>query len=258
MSRQIKSIPHSVLLGPVLLVLVACSNQTATWERIRESGRLRIGLDPTYPPFEVTEGGPPRGLDVDLAEEIAADLGLQTEYAYFGYDGLYDALATEQVDVLISALVIMPERLKDFSYSVGYFNAGQVLISTKEQPIGDEEELVDSRIAVELGAEGHVVATTWQRRIPGLEVVPYNTPEEIVISVAEGRTQAAILDAIGARTLLRDHQNLQVAAKSVTDEPYALVVRAEDEVLLEKLNESLQRIRISGRLDRIVSTWLDK
>ena len=32
----------------------------------------------------------------------------EAEFVYFGYDGLYDALATEQVDVLISALVIVP------------------------------------------------------------------------------------------------------------------------------------------------------
>ena len=52
----------------------------------------------TSPPLE--------GFDIDLASAIATDLGLTAEFVYFGYDGLYDALQTEQVDVLISALVI--------------------------------------------------------------------------------------------------------------------------------------------------------
>jgi ABC-type amino acid transport substrate-binding protein len=253
---RFKSVIHCAILGSVLLALAACSNKLTTWERVRESGRLRVGLDPTFPPFEVTEGGSIKGLDVDLAEEIAGDLGLQTEYVYFGYDGLYDALQTGQVDVLISALVVMPERLKDFSYSEGYFNAGQVLISRSVLPILSEEDLTDSRLAVELGAEGHVLATTWQRRIPGLELSPFNTSDEVLAAVAEGRADAAILDAASALTHLRDFPALQIIGETVTDEPYAIAVRADDEILLEKLNESLQRIRLSGRLDTIISSWL--
>jgi polar amino acid transport system substrate-binding protein len=215
-----------------------------------------VGLDPTFPPFEITEGGPLRGLDVDLAEEIASDLELQTEYVYFGYDGLYDALQTRQVDILISALVVIPERLNDFSYSDGYFNAGQVLISPTESPIWGEEDLADRRLAVELGAEGHVVATTWQRRLPGFEISPFNTPQEVLLSIKEGRAEAAMLDAVSGRTLLSEYPGLQIFGEPVTDEPYALVVRADDEILLEKLNETLQRIRISGRLDTMIANWL--
>lgn len=255
-ANDLKSVATCTLICSVLLALVACSSKLTTWERVQESGRLRIGLDPTFPPFEVTEGGPLRGLDVDLAEEIATDLGLQTEYVYFGYDGLYDALQTEQVDVLISALVIMPERLKDFSYSTGYFNAGQVLVSRNNLPISSEEELVDGRLAVELGAEGHVLATTWQRRITGLEISPFTTPEEALAAVEEGRSEAAILDAVSALILLKGFPRLQIFGEPVTDEPYAIVVRADDEILLEKLNDSLRRIESTGLLDAMIARWL--
>lgn len=254
--HRIMAAPYWLILGLVLLALAACRQKSTTWERVQNSGLLRVGLDPTFPPFEITEGGPLRGLDVDLAEEIADDLGLQAEYVFFGYDGLYDALQTEQVDVLISALVIMPERLKDFSYSAGYFNAGQVLISRTNLPVQRAEDLVDSRLAVELGSEGHVVATTWQRRTVGLEIGPSNTPEEVLAAVSEGRAEAAMLDAVGALTLLSNYPSLQIRGEPVTDEPYAIVVRADDELLLEKLNESLQRIRLSGRLDDVITSWL--
>jgi ABC-type amino acid transport substrate-binding protein len=113
----------------MMLWQIGCATADDSWERVQTAGVLRVGLDPTYPPFEVDDGsGNLVGLDVDLAKAIADDLGLEVQFVYFGYDGLYDALATEQVDVLISALVIIPERTRDFSYSEPYFNAGEILI----------------------------------------------------------------------------------------------------------------------------------
>jgi ABC-type amino acid transport substrate-binding protein len=255
-ARRIRSVITVALLGSLLLAPAACSSETTTWEHVQESGRLRVGLDPTFPPFEVLEGGKLQGLDVDLAEAIASDLELRTEYVHFGYDGLYDALQTGQVDVLISAMVVVPERLKDFSYSAGYFNAGQVLISEDVMPIRSEEQLIDRRLAVELGAEGHVLATAWQRRIPGLEIRPFSTPEDTLNAVVEGTSEAAVLDAVSALTLIGDFPRLGIFGEPVTDEPYAIVVRADDEILLEKLNESLRRIELSGRLDALITRWL--
>ena len=98
MAQKAKSILFAfVTFISFVLALSACQAQSASWERIEQSGVVRVGLDPTYPPFEVTEGSGVAGLDVDLADAVARELGLTTEFVYFGYDGLYDALATEQV-----------------------------------------------------------------------------------------------------------------------------------------------------------------
>src|SRR5210317_512895 len=84
----------SVALMSLWLALSSCQAQSGSWERIKQSGVLRVGLDPTYPPFEVSDGDGAVGLDIDLANALASELGLNSEFIYFGYDGLYDALAT--------------------------------------------------------------------------------------------------------------------------------------------------------------------
>src|SRR5262245_44631595 len=91
-----------VSLSPCLFVFLGgCQGREAQrWEQIQENGVLRVGLDPTYPPFETADDGELRGLDVDLARALAAELGLEVQFVYFGYDGLYDALLSNQVDVL--------------------------------------------------------------------------------------------------------------------------------------------------------------
>jgi ABC-type amino acid transport substrate-binding protein len=181
--------PAYAVLHHAASAAVACRRDGATWERIQETGVLRVGLDPTFPPFETADGVPLQGLDVDLAEAIAADLGLTVEFVYFGYDGLYDALATQQVDVLISALVITIERTRDFAYSDPYFNAGEILIVPADSPVREMADLANRSLAVELGAQGHVEATIWERRLTDLTILPYNTPDEAITAVAEQRSR---------------------------------------------------------------------
>ncbi len=215
-----------------------------------------MGLDPTYPPFEVADENGARGLDVDLAQALAADLGVEAEFVYFGFDGLYDALATEQVDVLLSALVIAPERSRDFAFSTPYFNAGQVLIvPAGNEKIGEMADLSGRTLAVELGALGHVEAAAWAKRLPDLTVRPYTTSDEALAAVLANEADATLVDAISGRLYLKEQPQLKIV-QEVTVEPFALVVRIEDEQLLTQLNTSLENLRQSGELEAIIGKWL--
>ncbi len=258
MHRFIRQLRPFIFLLALLPLLLACRSDDVTWARIQENGVLRVGLDPTFPPFETADGVPLQGLDVDLAEAIATDLGLAVEFVYFGYDGLYDALATGQVDVLISALVIMVERTGDFAYSEPYFNAGEILIVPIDASIRTMSDLAQGRLAVELGARGHVEATIWERRLTNLTILPYNTADEAVTAVLEGEVDAALVDAVSGRLYLREQPQprLTYLPEPVTVEPYAMVVRREDERLLDELNDSLERLRQSGQLAQIINRWL--
>jgi ABC-type amino acid transport substrate-binding protein len=246
-------------VGLMLLISVAaCADDRGeSWERIQQAGVLRIGLDPTYPPFEMADDGNLRGLDVDLARALTAEMGLEAQFTYFGYDGLYDALATEQVDILISALVIAPERSRDFAFSDPYFNAGLVLVrSAGDRTIQVMDDLAGESLAVELGSQGHVEATTWQRQLGNLMLLQRNSPDEALQAVAAGEASAALVDSVSGRLFTRDRAGLEVVEPAVTDEPYAIVVRRRDERLLEAINAALAGLGQSGRLAEIERAWL--
>ena len=68
-----------LLLGAV--ALASCGGKPQSTART-----VRIGLDATYPPFEM--GRPPDydGFEVDLMNEIASRLGLKTEYKDTPFD----------------------------------------------------------------------------------------------------------------------------------------------------------------------------
>lgn len=249
---------YSVTILLFLWLLAACTSQGDTWQKVQASGVLKVGLDPTYPPFELVTGEELVGIDVDLAQAIGEQWDVDIEFVHFGYDGLYDALLTEQADVLISALVIMPERTKDFAYSDPYFNAGEILIVRDDEgAIAEMADLNGRSLAVELGSQGHLLATEWERRLPSLTIVSFNTPDEALTAVLQQTADAALIDHISGRLFRKENPGLKQLDNPVTVEPYAIVVRADDTQLLKQLNNSLEQLRSSGKLDAILQEWLD-
>ncbi len=258
-SSLLKRLPVILLLIG-LLAATACDTDDTSLERIQSAGTLRVGLDPTYPPFEVADGSNVTGFDVDLAAELSAALGVDPSFSYFGYDGLYDALLTDQVDVLISALVVSPERTRDFAYSRPYYDAGQVLIVPADSPISDPGNLAGRRVAVELGALGHVEALAMSRAQPNLSVLPYGSAAEALDAVSAGQADATLIDSIGGRLFLKDRppeaSPLRLLPDPVVSEPFAVVVRIEDEALLQQINSELAQLEDTGRLEQLITYWV--
>lgn len=218
-----------------------------------------VGLDPTFPPFENGDTGELHGIDVDLARAIGEQLGVEVRFSYLGYDGLYDALATEQVDVLLSALVIDLGKTQDFAYTRPYFNAGQFLVVHRETAdIETQDDLGGRVVAVELGSEGHVQAIQWERRVPNLTIQPVNTPDDALWLVLQKEADAAVVDQVSGRLYIRNAPELQLLEEPITVEPYAAVVRIDNQTLLEKLDNTLADMEESGELDALIARWLDQ
>ena len=241
----------------IALCLTGCRAEADTWEQIKASGVMRIGIDPTFPPFAEAEGDRVWGLDVDLANSLAEGLGLEARFTYFGYDGLYDALATHQVDVLISALVIAPERTQDVAYTRPYFDAGQILIRPGTRTdIGRLSDMAGKDLAVELGSLGHVEALERQRDMVDLTIRPYNSVSDAIRAVEAGIADAALVDGVSGRLYLKampdKNRSLIRLPELVTLEPYAVAVRIEDERLLEELDFQLQELSESGALEAMI------
>ncbi len=230
-----------------------------SWQQIRERGFIRVGMEANWVPFEYVDGdGQLVGLDVDLARGLGQQLGLEVRFvSTLSFDGLYDALTADRVDVIISAVVIDPARTADYAYSLPYFDAGQVLLVRPAQAgtIYEMGDLAGRRLAVELGSEGDRMARYWARRLNGLELSHHDTVEAALVAVAAGRADAALTDRASALLHCAQH-GLRLSGPAITSEPYAAVVLKERQSLLGALNEALVELDTAGELDRLVEKWL--
>lgn len=251
------------------ICIAACSRPDNTWARVREIGAMRVGMDASFPPFEaVGVDGALIGLDVDLARELGRRLGVKVQFvANLPYDGLYDALAVGRVDVVISALVVNPDRMADFAYSASYFDAGQMLVvrASSVSPIssGDEEgsikemiDLANRSLAVEFGTQGDLEARKWVRRLPNLTIVSHETALDALTAVVEGRADAALVDhvsALGAGS----GGDLMIVGEPIVEELYAVAVHRDSRYLLRAINDALADMETDGTLEAMRTKWLE-
>jgi polar amino acid transport system substrate-binding protein len=240
-----------------LLFLAGCREVDPSLQRVQQAGVLRVGLDPSWPPFEyVDSAGAIIGFDVDLARAIGRRLDVEARLVVSGWEGLYAAMAAGQFDVAISALPYDPWRTQEVAYSVSYFNAGPVIVAPLEGGVSQEKDLQGRTVHVEFGSEGDVQARRLQRKVSGLEIVPHDTPQEALDAVATDAASAAVVDAVSARLYMRDDPRLQIVGDPLYDESYVIAVPIDARSLQRAIDAALAEIRESGELEGLLDRWL--
>jgi ABC-type amino acid transport substrate-binding protein len=217
---------------------------------------LRVGVDPSYPPFAVAGADGLFGLEIDLARALGDELGLPVRFVTLGYDGLYDALRVDSVDVLISALVIDPARRNDVQYTRPYFDAGLLLVSPVGTPFGDMTLMPGHALAYEFGSAADAETRRWLRRVQPFERRPYELGRYALDAVRLGEADAALVDAVTARLYLREHPDWPAQSFYVTHNSYAMAVRADRGAVWAAVNNALEALAFDGRLDAIIERWL--
>jgi ABC-type amino acid transport substrate-binding protein len=249
-----------VLAG--LLAGGALAARDRTWERVRAEKLLRVGLDASFPPFEMLDpsSGQIVGLDVDLATALAAELGegIHPQIMNIGFDGLYDSLLAGRIDAIISALPVDYAWTEDVRYSQPYFEAGLVIVTRSElaSQMAGPDDLAGRRIGVEWGSEGDAYVRQLSRRLPGVTTQSYPGPAEALAAAGAGEVDAVLVDAVSAYQELRRQPGLAIVGAPLTQVSYAVAVRRTSPVLGRQLDAALARLKQRGELEAILKRWL--
>jgi polar amino acid transport system substrate-binding protein len=266
-----------LLSGILLLRQTILGGGDRTWARIQQTGVWRVGMDPSFPPFENLDGvtGLPAGFDVDLARAIAARWGVRAEFVGVGFDQLMDAVVANRVDSAISALTVAPHRTEEMRFSEPYIEAGMVLAVPEtsqlrpalEMAVGRSDAaamleaaqvLAGRRVAAEWGSEGDALARRLQARVNGdLRLVLRHATDDALRAVLAGEADAAIVDAISLALFGGDGGSpLLAVGQPLRSDPYAIVLPKHAPELLRQVNEALAALRDDGTLAEIKARWL--
>jgi len=241
-----------------VLLLLLTAAQVATRARVgggvtETSGLppLRVGMDPSFVPFEFYTGpdAPALGYDVDLAREIARRMGRDVTIVPAAFDALPDELRSGRAELVVSAFPYDPRLTEDLSFSGAYFNAGPVVIVRAGQP----EPATLGVVAVELGTAAD--ATARSLTPPPAHVVRVASPEAVVQAVASGQAEAGLLDMVAA---LQAGPTVQPVGRPVVDEFYVVAVRKDNEGLYRAVDVIMEALRREGFLDRLAEKWMGR
>jgi polar amino acid transport system substrate-binding protein len=246
-----------LLLAGTVAVVLTRGAQDRSLETIRSLGVLRIGLDPSFPPFESTEAnGQVVGYDVDLAQALAAQWGVQVQIEPIGFDGLLDAIWAGRVDLVISALPLDPRFTRDLAYSQPYFDGGLFLVTrASDTTIQQADDLANRQLAVEWGSDADAQGRQRRTRLPGLELVSFQTPAEALDAVMTDRADAALVDGVTARQFVMQNRAARIVEPPLVSAPYVIAMPIKARTLQQAVDEALQDMRQDGTLQLLEERW---
>lgn len=248
---------RAVLSGLGVSLLAACAKKpdagASSWDRIKASGTLHIGLEGTYPPFNFQDkSGELAGFEVDFAKALAAQLGLRPEFHPAPFAGLLGSLESGRVDVVINQITITPDRQAKYDFSEPYTVSGIQIITLKSKTgLTKPEHLAGKKVGVGLGTNYE----QWIRaNVPTADVRTYDDDPTKYQDLKAGRTDAVLNDRLVAADFVKTSPDF-VASGPPFAAQGAGVAMKKDPGLKIVIDQAIDALRKSGRLTAISQQW---
>lgn len=234
------------------LALTGCTSSTAGGGDTAAGG-LTVCTNSPYPPFEFERDGEIVGFDMALADEIAADMGVEKSVVQANFETLESgaALDTAQCDVAIAGITRTEERRSVMDFSAPYFNDELALLTTAGSGVTGFDDLDEASVGVQQGTSGEDRATG-----QGWDVQQFEDVELMFQSLETDGVTAVVgnVSALGARAA--DSPGLEVVETLDNGEELGVAVRKGNSEMLAQVDRTLERIQGDGTLERMRADWM--
>lgn len=218
---------------------------------------LRVGMDLSYPPFEMQDkSGRPDGVSVKLAEALAADLGRPLQIVPMDFSGLIPALKTGNIDLILSSMTANEERRKSIDFSEPYAFTGLALLVGRDSDIRSVEDLrKPGRV---ISAKAATTGESWAvANLPEARRVVFENQSACVMEVAQGRADAFIYDQLSIfKYAAENPDRTRGLLKPFVEESWAIGIAKGRDDLRGRVNTFLERFRREGGLAKLGDLYL--
>ncbi|CQR56198.1 transporter substrate-binding domain-containing protein [Paenibacillus riograndensis] len=235
----------------------AATGNSAPTNSTTATKTLTLGTSADFPPYEfhkVVDGKDTIvGFDIEIAKEIAADMGAKLEIKDLSFDSLLNELSSGRVDMVISGLSPTPERAKAVGLSDIYYKAEQAVVVREADK--DKFATMDSLKGIKLGVQTGSIQEDIAKGIEGAQLTSLGKISEIVLQLQSNRVDASIMEGPVAKSFVKNVKGLAItdAKPEVEDDGYVIGVKKGNDELLGQVNKTLARLNSEGKIDEYVA-----
>jgi polar amino acid transport system substrate-binding protein len=206
-----------------------------------------------FPPYEMTDdNGSFVGIDIEIAQAIAKELGLELVIDDMGFDAAMLAVQNGQSDICMAGLTVDEDRLKVMDFSASYATGKQVIIvkdnsdvtldNLGEKLIGTQKATTSNIYCTDDYGEDHVVA--------------YDSSITAVQALINGQVDCVVVDSAPAEELVKANPGLKILETEYVTENYAIAVDKGNTALLDAVNTALQKLMDNGTVQAIIDKYI--
>jgi polar amino acid transport system substrate-binding protein len=221
-------------------------------QRIKNSGVLRWGAD--------AEGGAPYvypdpqkpehliGFECELADAIAAQLGVKAHMVQNQWDQLIPALERGNFDIILNGLEITADNQQHIAMSLPYFVYAQQIV-TRRKAVGmiKLEDLKGKRV----GVLSSSVAQRLMEKMGGADLRIYPGNVESFRDLKAERIDAVLLDLPIATFYAKPDPALKFSGESFAPGYYGIGLRRDEAALTAAVNKAITQLAADGTMERI-------
>jgi polar amino acid transport system substrate-binding protein len=264
-----KVIAMSLVVG-AMFTFAACGNQNNTknstknssesqvMQKIKKSGKLVLGTSADYPPYEFHQSVNGKdeivGFDVEIAKQIAKDLGVKLEIKDMQFDGLLAALDEGNVDMVVAGMTPTPERKKNVDFSDVYYTAVQTIVvrAADKDKIKTVNDLKGKKIGVQKGSIQEDIA---KKQLPGVQAVALSRISDLILALKDKRVDGVIIESPVATANVKANNDIVISdiKLKTEDAGSAIAFKKGSTDLVKAVNKTLNRLKADKSIDKFVT-----
>ncbi len=228
--------------------------------KIKAAGKLVVGTSAEYPPYEFhlleEKGGDLVGLDIDIANAIAHELGVKLEVKDIVFHKLFAALNADEIDLAIAGLVPSDGRKKIVDFSDIYYQAIQnMVIRTEDRgKIACVNDLRGKKVGTQ---QGSIQGDMLQKVMLGGDFIELETIDELIANLKGKKIDAVLLEKPVAESyVFRNKELLNIECKQSDfdiDLGSAIAVKKGNDDLLTAVNMILNKLVRDNKITEFVA-----
>ena len=225
-------------------------------QTIKDKGKLVMGTSADYPPYEFhkTVDGKDTivGFDIEIAKQLAADLGVELEIVDMKFEGLLPALMGGKVDVIIAGMNPTEERKKSVDFSMIYYEANQTMLVSAEakDSLNTLESFKGKTIGVQKGTLQETIAADnfKESTVKAIGKIP-----DLIMELKTGKIDGIILADVVAKSYAENNADIAVNGLDLGSEGGCSVALPKGNAeLTSAVDASLKAMIEGGKID----TWI--
>ncbi|MEM2691484.1 MAG: transporter substrate-binding domain-containing protein, partial [Candidatus Bathyarchaeia archaeon] len=194
------------------------------WERVTKTGKIRVGTEPGWPPYEfLDENGRIIGFEIELMEMIADELDLTVEWVNMHFDAIIPSVQAMDIDLGVSGFSVTPERLEAVQFTMPHsITEGQVIMLKSRAEALGITELDSLSSLVTLGLKcGTQSGTTQEQELQEVAPNALRTYQDFLLALED--MKRGVIDCVYAETPITSNWILEAEQKG--EEPIVVIYR---------------------------------
>jgi len=226
---------------------------------IKKRGELVVATEMQFPPFDISDNGVYKGVDRELVDAVAKELGVKVSYLDLPWTSVLPGLDAKKFDLCIAPVTITKERMKRYLFTVPIADATAALMKrADDKSIAKPEDIAGKTVGGQKGTSQLEQLKAFSAKLPKpVDVKEYVDNNQSYADLAAGRIDAAVNSLPNLAYAAAQRSDAFAVVLPAFGQPtyFSWVGRLDDATLVDAINAAIVKTEADGTMATIQKKW---